>query len=164
VLTDRELKDRVLAELEWDPAVDADRIGLPVADGVVTVAGVVETFADKDTIAHAVGRVAGVRSVALELEVNLAVPHHRSDGEIAASAEQALQSSTLIPADEIRLAVEDALARQAGREARRIRVSVEGTTVKLTGLVNCWHDRETAEATVRSAPGVEHVVNELIGV
>ncbi|HEY2190410.1 MAG TPA: BON domain-containing protein [Caldimonas sp.] len=46
----------------------------------------------------------------------------------------------------------------------RVRVTVDGSTVKLTGLVKCWHDREVAEAAAWSAPGVERVVNELIGV
>lgn len=214
--TDSDLKKRVLAELDWDPAINASAIAVSVRDGIVTVSGEVENFAGKEAVAAAVRRVTGARAVALELEVALAIPHRRSDCEIAASAGQALRWNTLIPADAIRLTVdsgcltlegevpwefqrraaeravagligvvelrneirlrnsgqianlaqriEDALARQAGRESNHIRVVVEGTTVKLTGLVNCWHDREIAEAAVWSAPGIEHVVNELISV
>lgn len=212
--TDGELKEKVQAELEWDPQIDASALAVLVQDGVVTVSGVVETFAEKVALARAVRRVAGVRAVALELEVRLAIPHRRSDSEVAASAEHALRWNTLIPADAIRLTVEkgritlqgeapwefqrraaeravshlmgvvevrneitlrstaqvahlarrieDALARQAAREAGHVRVTVDGKTVKLTGLVNSWHDRETAEAAAWSAPGVERVVNELL--
>jgi osmotically-inducible protein OsmY len=214
--TDRDLKDKVVAELEWEPAVDANSIAVAVDDGVVTLAGEVETLAHKGAVAAAVRRVAGVRAVALELDVKLAIPHRRSDAEIATHAGAALQSNTLIPADAIRLTVddgritlqgevpwefqrraaqravsqligvveirneirlrtnpqpadlaqriEDALSRQAWREARHIDVVVDGTTVKLTGLVNSWHDRETAEAAAWRAPGVERVVNELLSV
>lgn len=214
--TDPELKKNVITELDWDPAIDASAIAVSVQDGIVTVAGVVGTFAEKEAVATAVRRVAGVRAVALELAVKLAIPHHRSDAEIAAAAAQALRWNTLIPADAIRPTVEkgcitlqgevpwqfqrraaeravsgligvvevrneitlrtgpqvanlaqrieDALARQAARESSRVHVAVAGTTVELTGLVNCWHDREIAEAAAWSAPGVERVVNELISV
>jgi len=210
--TDSSLKKKVFVELDWDPEIPASAIAVSVQDGIVTVAGDVDTFAEKEAVAAAVRRVAGVRAVAMELE--LAIPHRRSDGEIAASAEQALRWNTLIPADPIRLTVEkgritlqgevpweyqrraaeravaglmgvvelrneitlrsgcqvanlaqrieDALARQAVRESSRIHVDVDGTTVKLSGLVNCWRDREIAEATAWSAPGVERVVNELL--
>ena len=213
---DRELKQKVVAELEWDPGVDASAIGVAVQDGVVTVSGVVATFGEKSAVAAAVNRVAGVRALALELEVSLAIPHRRGDGEIAASAERAVRSNSLVPADAVRATVEmghvtlhgqvpwefqrraaeravatlmgvvdvrneitlqnsgqvanvaqrieEALARQASREAARIQVAVEGTTVKLTGLVNSWYERDMAEAAARAAPGVENVINELLSV
>ena len=212
--TDADLKKNVMAELDWDPAIAASAVAVSVRDGIVTVAGVVDTFAEKKAVAAALRRVAGVRAVALELAVRLAIPHHRSDGEIAAAAAHALRWNSLIPADAIRPTVEkgritlqgevpwefqrraaeravsgligvvevrneitlrtgrqvahvaqrieEALTRQAARESHRVRVAVDGTTIKLTGLVNCWHDREIAEATAWSAPGVDRVVNELI--
>jgi len=213
---DASLKRKVLAELDWDPEVQAPGIAVSVQEGVVTVAGDVRTFAEKEAVAAAVRRVAGVHAVAMELEVTLAIPHRRSDAEIAASAAQALGWNTLIPADAIRLTVErgcitlrgevpwefqrraavhavaglmgvvdlrdevtlcprsrvaslaqrieDALTRQATRESSRIHVCVDGKTVKLSGLVNCWRDREVAEAAAWSAPGVEQVVSELLSV
>ena len=103
---DASLKRKVLAELDWDPEVQAPGIAVSVQEGVVTVAGDVRTFAEKEAVAAAVRRVAGVHAVAMELEVTLAIPHRRSDAEIAASAAQALGWNTLIPADAIRLTVE----------------------------------------------------------
>jgi osmotically-inducible protein OsmY len=72
-----------------------------------------------------------------------------------------------IPADPPRMAdlaraIEEALRLQAVREARQIRVSVDGSTVKLSGLVNSKHERETVEHIARQAPGVSAVVNELL--
>ena len=58
--------------------------------------------------------------------------------------------------------VEDALGRQALREARQIRISVDGSTVRLTGLVNSGYERDAVEHIARQAPGVSDVVNELV--
>jgi len=63
------LKKKVLAELDWDPAIHAAAIAVSVQDGIITVAGDVRTFAEKEAVAAAVRRVAGVRALALELEV-----------------------------------------------------------------------------------------------
>ena len=37
--TDRELQEDVLDALEWEPAVDAARVGVSVKNGVVTLQG-----------------------------------------------------------------------------------------------------------------------------
>jgi osmotically-inducible protein OsmY len=57
--------------------------------------------------------------------------------------------------------IEEALTRQAIREAKHIQVAIDGNTVKLTGTVNSWHEREAAQGVAWSAPGVRFVVNEL---
>ncbi|HEY0856809.1 MAG TPA: BON domain-containing protein [Albitalea sp.] len=211
--TDADLKRDVAAELAWDPAVKSTAIGVAVKDGVVTLTGHLDTFAEKHAVARAVQRVAGVKAIALELDVKLAPGHQRSDTEIAANAEQALKWSTLVPPEAVRITVdhgwitlqgeldweyqrrsvekairplmgvvgisneiklrsklrpddlsrkiEAALTRQAIREARHIQVSVDGTTVKLTGKVHSWHEREAAQGVAWSAPGVHAVINEL---
>lgn len=211
--TDADLKRDVTAELAWDPAVRATTIGVAVKDGVVTLTGHLETFAEKHAASRAVQRVAGVKAVALELDVKLAPDHKRSDTDIAASAEQALKWNTAVPIEAVRLMVdhgwvtlrgelewdyqrrsverairplmgvvgisneitlrlkpqeadlsakiEDALTRQAIREAKRIKVTVDGDTVTLTGNVNSWHERDAAQGVAWSAHGVRSVINEL---
>ena len=211
--TDADLKRDVITELGWDPAVRSTAIGAAVKDGVVTLTGHLETFAEKHAASRAVQRVAGVKAIALELDVKLAPDHKRSDSEIAAAAEQALKWNTLVPPEAIRMTVdhgwvtlqgevewdyqrrsaekairpligvvglsneivlrgrpqsndlsrriEEALTRQAMREARQIQVSVEGSSVKLTGKVHSWHEREAAQGVAWSAPGVRSVINEL---
>lgn len=212
--TDNDLKRDVSAELEWDPAVNSTAIGVAVKDGVVTLTGHLDTFAEKEAAALAARRVAGVKALALEIDVKPAIPHRRNDSEIAASAEHALRWNSLIPADAIRVAVdhghivlegdvdwhfqrhaaeaavrplmgvvdvrndiklratapaadlaqriEDALTRQALREARQVHVACDGSTVKLTGLINSDYERAAVEAIAWSAPGVVAVSNELI--
>ena len=41
------LKDEVLNQLEWEPSVNEAEIGVIVKDGVVTLTGTVETWAEK---------------------------------------------------------------------------------------------------------------------
>jgi osmotically-inducible protein OsmY len=211
--TDADLKKDVIAELTWDPAVRATAIGVAVKDGVVTLTGHLETFAEKYAASRALKRVAGVKAIALELDVRLAPNHQRSDTDIAASAEQALKWNTTVPTEAVRLTVdhgwvtlqgelewdyqrrsvekairplvgvvgisneitlrtrpqavdlarriEEALTRQAIREAKQIQIAVEGNTVKLTGKVHSWHERDAAQGVAWSAPGVRTVVNEL---
>ena len=89
--TDVELKQDVTAELDWDPAVKSTAIGVAVKDGVVTLSGHLETFAEKHAAERALRRVAGVKAIALELDVKLSFDHKRSDTDIAVSAEQALK-------------------------------------------------------------------------
>jgi osmotically-inducible protein OsmY len=212
--SDADLKRDVTAELAWDPAVKATAIGVAVRNGVVTLTGHLETFAEKHAAARAVRRVADVKAIALELDVKLAADHERSDTDIAAAAENALKWNTLVPADAINLTVdhgwvtlrgevewdfqrrsaekavrplmgvvglanditlrarpqaanlsrkiEEALTRQAIREAQRIKVSVDGTTVKLAGTVHSWQERDAAQGVAWAAPGVRAVVNELV--
>ena len=211
--TDSDLKRDVAAELSWDPAVQATAIGVAVKDGVVTLTGHLDTYAEKEATLRAVRRVGGVKAIAIEIDVKLSAQHQRSDTDIAASAEQALKWNTSVPVEaigmtvdhgwitlqgevewefqrrsvenairplmgvvgisnEIKLRVrpqpadltkkiEEALTRQALREARQIQVGVDGTTVRLTGTVHSWHERDAVQGIAWSAPGVRAVINEL---
>jgi osmotically-inducible protein OsmY len=104
--TDALLKSEIEAELDWEPSINAANVGVAVKNGIVTLTGHLDTFAEKFAIDRVVGRVAGVQAVAVELDVKLAADHVRSDTEIAATAEDAIRWNTLIPADKIRLKVE----------------------------------------------------------
>lgn len=140
--TDAQLKKDVEDELAWEPAVDAAHIGVAVKDGVVTLTGHLETFAEKYVAERAVRRVAGVRAIAEEIDVKLSRAHVRSDSDIAQAIEAAFDWHTLIPSD-------------------RIQVKVEQGWVTLTGEVNWDYQRRMAEQTVRPLTGVVGVTNSL---
>jgi len=69
--TDSDLQRDVLAELTWEPSVQAQHIGVSVKNGVVTLTGDVPSYAEKFATENAAKRVAGVQAVAEELNVNL---------------------------------------------------------------------------------------------
>jgi osmotically-inducible protein OsmY len=57
--------------------------------------------------------------------------------------------------------IEDALKRQAEREAKRVQVEVDGSAVTLRGNVHSWQERDAASWAAWAAPGVTSVVNEV---
>ncbi len=140
--TDAHLKADVTEELAWDPAVNATSIGVAVRDGVVTLTGHLDSYAEKHAVERAVHRVAGVRGIALELDVKLAAEHKRSDSEIAQAATMALQLNSLVP-DE------------------KIQVQVENGRVILTGEVDWSYQLASAEQCVRPLAGVRGLSNRI---
>lgn len=212
--TDSEIKKDVLSELQWDPLISETKVGVTVNEGVVTLTGHLDTYAEKVAAKRAAGRVSGVKAIALEIDVIPAGIHQRSDTEIALAVEHALSWNTSVPQDRVKVTVEkgwvtltgdldwnfqrravermvrplkgvvgitdniqlktlpvplklqeriqEALTRQAMREARRIEVSVEGSEVTLRGHVHSWAERNAAEGASWSAPGVTCVNNQLL--
>jgi len=57
--------------------------------------------------------------------------------------------------------IQDALTRQAVREAKRMDISVLGGVVTLSGHVHSWAESNAAEGAAWSAPGVSRVNNQL---
>lgn len=212
--TDSDLKKDVLAELLWDPLVPETKIGVAVNEGVVTLSGHLDTYAEKVAAKRAVERVAGVKAIAVELTVIPVGLHQRTDTEIATSIEHVLGWNTSVPQEHVKVTVEkgwvtlggeldwnfqrravermirplkgvvgitdnirlkelpvsgnistriqDALTRQAVREAQRIEILVDGSVVTLRGHVHSWAERNAAEGATWSAPGVSRVNNQLV--
>ena len=61
----------------------------------------------------------------------------------------------------VHLAVENALERQAAREASRIDVKVSDGTVEVTGIVQSWQDKQAVLHAVRLTRGVRDVADHL---
>ena len=59
--TDKQVQKDVIAELSWEPSVNAAQIGVEVKDGIVTLAGHVSSYAEKWNAERAAQRVSGVK-------------------------------------------------------------------------------------------------------
>ncbi|WP_029001402.1 BON domain-containing protein [Azohydromonas australica] len=140
--TDAELKQDVQDELDWDPAVDATAIGAAVECGVVTLAGHLQTYAQKWAVQKALQRVAGVKAYALELDVLLAPNHRRSDTELAQCAQAALQQLAMLS--------------NVG-----VRPTVDKGWIKLQGEVDWEFQRRLVEKTISHLKGVVGVSNDI---
>lgn len=140
--TDAHIKADVTDELAWDPAVNATGVGVAVREGVVTLTGHLDSYAEKHAVERAVHRVAGVRGIAIELDVRLAAEHRRSDSDIAQAAAMALRLNSLVP-DE------------------NIQVQVENGRVTLTGEVDWSYQLVSAEQCVRPLAGVRGLSNRI---
>lgn len=141
--TDRELQEQVLAALEWEPGVNAARIGVSVNDGVVTLQGTVTTFAQKWTAERTAGHVFGVRAVANDLEVTPDAATSRTDSTIAQAVASALEWDSAIPDN-------------------AVKATVTSGWVTLTGTVGWQFEKSAAERAVRNLYGVKGVTNSMI--
>ena len=138
--TDTDLKRDILAELVYEPSIQANDIGVSVKDGIVTLSGHVTTYAEKFAAETAVKRVVGVRAVAEELDVSLVGSHQRNDEVVAQAAATALESNVSVPEN-------------------RVKTSVEAGWITLNGDVNWNYQREAALNAVRHLVGVKGVTN-----
>ena len=136
--TDEEIQKDVLAELKWDAQVQPNEIGVSVKDGVVTLTGWVDSYLKKWSAEDAAHRVAGVKAVADDIEVNLF--SERTDADIAEAAIRTLQWDASVPADKIQL-------------------TVSKGWVTLKGEVNWNFEKQDAERVVRRLTGVKGVSN-----
>ncbi|MEA2587080.1 MAG: hypothetical protein QOH66_7 [Actinomycetota bacterium] len=135
---DEQLRRDVLAELEYDPSIDARKIGVAVEDGIVTLTGEVSTFAEKWNAERAVERVEGVRGIVNRMEVKIVGDY--SDTDIAREAADALRWNLMVPPG-------------------KVIPKVENGYITLTGEVNYDFQRRAAEKAVRYIPGVKGVIN-----
>ena len=140
--TDTQLKADVESELAWDPSINAANVGVAVKSGIVTLTGHIDTYAEKYAIERAAQRVQGVKATAIELDVKLAPGHVRSDSDIAAAADSALQWHALVPDG-------------------KVKVKVEKGWVTLTGTLDWDYQRISAEKAVRPLTGVVGVSNAI---
>lgn len=140
--TDRQLKQEVDEELDWDPAVTATDIGVEVNGGVVTLSGHPASFAEKLAAEKAAQRVAGVKAVVVELQVRLPNKDEHSDDEVAKAVRAILHWSVAVPDD-------------------AVHVQVEKAWVTLTGSVDWAYQRHVVERAVGHMRGVRGLTNRI---
>lgn len=136
--SDTELRREVEQQLEWEPSIDARRIGVAVTDGIVTLTGVVGSYSEKWKAERVVEKLADVKGIANDIVVEPTA--QRTDTDIAKAAVDALKWNVLVPSD-------------------RIKVKVNDGWVRLAGEVNWDYQRRAAERAVRDLPGVKGITN-----
>ena len=140
--TDAQLQQDVIAELDWEPSINAAQIGVEVKDGIVTLAGHVDSYAEKWDAEHVAQRVSGVKALAVEIEVTLPGSSRRNDADIARAAENILEWMTYPPKE-------------------HIRVMVEGGWITLSGEVDWEYQRQAAARGIRQLMGVTGVSDQI---
>lgn len=138
--TDTEVARAVREALEWDAFVPDEKITSTVSLGIVTLEGLVQTWTQRADAERAVRGLTGVRGVINQITV----------------------SAKPVDPTRIKDEIEDALERQAEREARRIGVTVKDGVVTLTGRIRSWAEKNAVDRVVGFAPGVRRVEDQLI--
>lgn len=139
---DQDLRQAVLDELECEPSIETNAIGVAVENGVVTLAGRVDSFTKKLAAERCAQRIPGVKAVAEEIEIEIPSLHRRNDTDIAEAAVTALTWNAIVPHD-------------------RVKVKVENGWITLSGDLDWGYQKTAAEAAVRDLLGVK-VVHNLI--
>lgn len=141
-MKDKDLRESVMAELEFEPSIDAADIAVAVEDGVVTLSGHTPSYGQKIRAERAAWRVKGVKAIAQDIEVRVPGAAHLSDDELARRALDMLAWNSSLPKD-------------------RIKCKVQNSWITLIGEVKWNFQREAAEKTVRNLQGVMGVTNDI---
>ncbi|MCW5299194.1 BON domain-containing protein [Herbaspirillum lusitanum] len=140
--TDFQIKQDVADELAWDAAVNDNEIGVEVRDGIVTLTGNLDSYAEKYAAEKAAQRVAGVKGLAVEIDVVLPGSSCRTDADIVRTASHGLEWNALVPKDSVKIMVEDGW-------------------ITLSGEVDHQYERMAAENALRSLLGVIGISNQI---
>ncbi len=143
-MTDKDIKQRVLDELEWEPSVHAAHIGVTVRDEVVTLNGHVASYFEKFAANRAVKRVAGAKAIVEELVVRF------PDGKIDGQSDEDIAHRAL-----------NMLAWDVSIPDGAVTIQVEKGLITLSGVVDWFYQRSSAESDMRKLQGVTGVLNSI---
>ena len=136
---DADLRGDVLQALILDSLVPST-IDAKVDDGVVTLGGTAHLHFESDEAEHVAGNITGVVRVDNQVEL-IAPPPLEGD---------------------VRHSIKRAMERDAKLDSGGVRVeSADNGTVKLTGSVRSWAERDAAVGAAWAAPGVNSVDDDL---
>lgn len=134
------IRDKVAAELDFDPSVNASGLAVGVHRGVVILHGCVPSHADKVGAVRAAQRVNGVRAVAVEAAVRTSGDCTRTDADLAEDIASALAAAGC---------------------SEGLRICVERGWITLSGCVGSDRDRHAAESVARKLSTAVGVTNDI---
>jgi osmotically-inducible protein OsmY len=137
--TDIRVRGAVVRQLDWDPELDASAIGVTANDGVVTLTGFVDSYAEKLAAERVAKRIRGVRAVANDITVRQMVG--RTDADIAHDAVVCLKNRPDL--------------------GETVQVAVHRGHLTLTGQVEWLLQKEAAERAVKHVRGLLGVFNHI---
>lgn len=140
--TDMQLRQDVEKELAWNAKIDASKITVTARNRGVTLTGVVRDYASKCEAGCVVKHIAGVASLANDLEVTLAGTS-TDDTVLQQRVSQALEANVFIPSETIVPLVRDGW-------------------VTLQGNALYHYEKMDAENAVRPLRGVRGITDSIV--
>ena len=139
-IADKDLRDRVEQQLDWEPQITSTDIGVATDNGVVTLTGFVSSYAEKLSAERVTLKTYGVSAVANEIQVKPL--YTKTDADIALAALNALKERVDVPEDKVKLSVKDGW-------------------VTLEGSVEWFYQKNAAEFAVKYLSGVKGVTDHI---
>ena len=140
--TNAELQKDVQDAIKWEPSLNSAEIGVTAKDGVVSLTGIVDSYAKKSEAEEAAKKILGVKAIVENIEVNYPNSFMKSDLEIANEVIAALKSDYIVPNE-------------------KVHVKVEKGRVTLDGELHWNYEREAARNAVKLLPGVKAITNNI---
>ncbi len=137
-----ELQTDVQNAITWEPLLNAAEIGVTAKDGVVSLTGVVDSYAKKMEAENAAKKVIGVKALVEKIEVIFPNTWSKTDAEIANEVLTGLKNDWSIPNDKVTVKVEDGW-------------------VTLEGELPWNYQKESAKNAVNYLMGVTGVTNNI---
>jgi osmotically-inducible protein OsmY len=138
-----DLQTDVQNALKWEPLLSAEEIGVTAKDGVVSLTGVVDSYAKKIEAENAAKKVIGLKALVENIEVKFPNSWSKTNIEIANEVLVALKSNWSVPNEKVTVKVEDGwvtlegelawnFQREAAKNAVHYLTGVKGITDKIT--------------------------------
>ncbi len=135
-----DLQKDVQNAIKWEPLLNAAEIGVVVKDGIVTLTGTVDSYSKKKEAEDAAKSVSGVTAVVEKIEISFPNGFTKTDSEIATSVVNALKWNLEVPAE-------------------KIKVVVQNGWVTMEGELEWNYQKDEAKSSVKYLAGVKGVSN-----
>ena len=134
----------VIEKLNFEPRLDATNITVSVQGDhdIIVLGGKVSSYNEKFIAEKTVKSLAHVKSVANEIEVDLAAKYKKSDVDIAKDVTHALKSAISIPTQRIQSVVKDGV-------------------VILSGEVDWNFQKQNAFNIIQNLTGIKFIINTI---
>ncbi len=139
----QELQTDVQNAIKWEPLLNAAEIGVTAKDGVVTLTGVVDSYAKKLEAENAAKKVIRMKALVEEIEVQYPNGWSKTNTEIANEVLTGLKNNLSVP-------------------NHKVTVKVEDGWVTLAGELPWNYQKEAAKNAVNYLTGVKGVTNNII--
>lgn len=136
------LRKEVIAALKWEPLLHTNEIDVNVLDGVVSLEGTVDNYAQKREAEHVVKNIPGIKEVTNNVKVDLFKSAVKSDKDVSDLVKKALQENWAVP-------------------DHKITVTVKDGWVTLEGILHWNFQRRAADNAIRYIPGVRGVIDNI---
>ncbi|MEE7462274.1 ornithine aminotransferase [Methylobacterium fujisawaense] len=139
---DKQIRQDIIDELEFDPSIDAAHVGVSVENGIATLTGHVGSYTERVAAEKAAQKVRGVRGVVEEIKVRFGGETPPRDEDLARRAVQMLDWSVTVPRNAVQVKVQDGW-------------------VTLSGKLGWQYQKEEAYRAIRRLAGVAGISNAI---
>ncbi|TCR76653.1 BON domain-containing protein [Rhizobium sp. BK376] len=135
-MDDIALRQNILDALEYEPSLDAADIGVTSDNGIVTLTGRVQTYAEKENAERIVKRIKGVRGIVQGIDVRIYGAKPTDDDDIARRAANMIDWNVSIPSGAVQVRVIKGWITLSGKVAWQFQKSAASDAMRhLDGVI-----------------------------